>query len=355
MLQGPKGQPSVAAALFGVQCVLPLAAGFTSSANPSATTYSCDARTLPETRVWGSKPENVHCSSATSPLKIELRWGCEESREKTAVGSGVSFKYDPFGRRIYKSSSSATSVYAYDGDNLVEETISSGAAVARYAQTENIDEPLAMLRSGTTSYYQSDGLNSITSLSSTAGALAQTYSFDSFGNQTAASGSITNSFRYTGREFDTESSLYYMRARYFDPATGRFIGEDPIQFGAGPNFYAYVGNNPIGRIDPLGLDRLKNLSDFSAGAGSVLSFGLTDLVNDATGASSVVDKCSLSHKLGTARESRYRPRLAVPQERKQRRRMLAARGLSFRTGYLIEWVVRGRSSTVTTFLLKCTT
>jgi len=60
MLQGPKGQPSVAAALFGVQCVLPLAAGFTSSANPSATTYSCDARTLPETRVWGSKPENVH-------------------------------------------------------------------------------------------------------------------------------------------------------------------------------------------------------------------------------------------------------------------------------------------------------
>ena len=51
----------------------------------------------------------------------------------TLPGSGgtVSFKYDPFRRRIYKSSSSATSVYAYDGDNLVEEANASGAAVAR--------------------------------------------------------------------------------------------------------------------------------------------------------------------------------------------------------------------------------
>jgi hypothetical protein len=66
--------------------------------------------------------------------------------------STVSFKYDPFGRRIYKSSSSGTSVFAYDGSNLIEETNSSGGAVARYSQTENIDEPLAMLLSGATSY-----------------------------------------------------------------------------------------------------------------------------------------------------------------------------------------------------------
>ena len=168
MLQGPKDQPRVAAALFGGQCVLPLAAAPTST-----TTYSCDARTLPKTRVWGSKPENVHCSSATAPLKIELRWGCEECSEKTAVGSGVSFKYDPFGRRIYKSSSSGTSIYAYDGDNLAEETNLSGSVVARYAQTEDLDEPLVMLRSSASSYYQADGLGSITSLSNGAGALAR--------------------------------------------------------------------------------------------------------------------------------------------------------------------------------------
>jgi YD repeat-containing protein len=66
----------------------------------------------------------------------------------TLPGSGgtVAFKYDPFGRRIYKSSSSATSIFAYDGDNLIEETNSSGGVVARYEQTQNIDEPSAMLR-----------------------------------------------------------------------------------------------------------------------------------------------------------------------------------------------------------------
>src|SRR5579883_465479 len=131
-----------------------------------------------------------------------------------ASGGTVSFKYDPFGRRIYKSSSTGTSVFAYDGDNLIEETNASGGVVARYAQQGlNIDEPLAMLRSGTTSYYQVDGLKTVTSLSNTAGALAQTYTFDSFGKQTASSGSLTNPFQYTGREFDTETNLDFLRAR----------------------------------------------------------------------------------------------------------------------------------------------
>jgi len=74
-----------------------------------------------------------------------------------------------------------------------------------------------MLRSGATSYFEADGLGTITSLSNTAGALAQTYAFDSFGKQTGSSGSLVNAFQYTSREFDPESSLYYMRARYFDP------------------------------------------------------------------------------------------------------------------------------------------
>jgi YD repeat-containing protein len=135
-------------------------------------------------------------------------------------GGTVSFAYDPFGRRIKKVSNAGTSIYAYDGDNLIEETNSSGTVVARYSQGLNIDEPLAMLRSSTTSYYEADGLGSITSLSSGAGALAQTYTFDSFGKQTASSGSLTNPFQYTASEFDPETSLYYYRARYYDPSGG---------------------------------------------------------------------------------------------------------------------------------------
>src|SRR5579864_3171081 len=126
---------------------------------------------------------------------------------------GVTFKYDPFGKRIYKSSSSSTSVFAYDGDNLIEETNSSGGVVARYSQTENVDEPLAMLRSGATSYYNTDGLDSITSLTNSSGAAAETYTYDSFGKVTASSGSLTNPFQYTGREMDAETGLYYYRGR----------------------------------------------------------------------------------------------------------------------------------------------
>lgn len=170
----------------------------------------------------------------------------------------MSFKYDPFGRRIYKSSSSGTSIYAYSGPNVIEEVDQSGGVVARYAQDSGIDQVLAELRSGTTSYYHQDGLNSVTSLSNAAGALAQTYTFDSFGNQTASSGSLTNSFRYTGREFDPETSLYYYRARYYDPNSGRFISEDHKRFQADVNFYPYVSNSPTGHLDPFGWSKCKS-------------------------------------------------------------------------------------------------
>src|SRR5438874_4504501 len=92
------------------------------------------------------------------------------------TGGTVAFKYDPFGRRIYKSSLLGTSIYVYDNYNQIEETTGSGTVVARHAhQSLNIDEPLAMLRSGATSFYQADGLGSVTSLSNAAGALAETY------------------------------------------------------------------------------------------------------------------------------------------------------------------------------------
>ncbi|HET7107291.1 MAG TPA: RHS repeat-associated core domain-containing protein [Candidatus Acidoferrum sp.] len=174
----------------------------------------------------------------------------------TLPGSGgtVSFKYDPFGRRIYKSSSAGTSVFAFDGDNLIEETNTAGGVVARYSQGLNIDEPLAMLRSSTTSYYQADGLGSVTSLTNAAGTAAQNYTYDSFGNIIATTGSLVNSFRYTGREWDTETSLYYYRARYYDATLGRFSSEDMERFNAGTNFYIYAFGSPTNWVDPLGLD-----------------------------------------------------------------------------------------------------
>jgi len=71
----------------------------------------------------------------------------------SALNIRVSFKYDPFGRRIEKISPTTTSIFAYDSDTLIETVNSTGGVVARYSQGLNIDEPVAMLRSSTTSYY----------------------------------------------------------------------------------------------------------------------------------------------------------------------------------------------------------
>jgi len=71
---------------------------------------------------------------------------------------------------------------------------------------------------------------------------------------TNSTGSATNWFRYTARQFDSDTGLYYYRARYYDPQSGRFLSEDPLGFSGGDaNFYASVWNNPILFTDPFGL------------------------------------------------------------------------------------------------------
>ena len=196
-------------------------------------------------------------NTLSDPQGRSFTWDFENRLTQVVVpgtnGGTTTFKYDPFGRRIQKSGPLGTTNYLYDLRNIVEEVNGSGATVAEYALDDNIDEPLALVRNSTTNYYEADGLGSVTSLSNGAGALAQTYAIDSFGNQTGSSGSLTNSVRYTGREFDSETSLYYYRARYYDPQPGRFVTEDPLgPKREGPNLYRYVSNNPIMNIDPLG-------------------------------------------------------------------------------------------------------
>jgi RHS repeat-associated protein len=84
--------------------------------------------------------------------------------------------------------------------------------------------------------------------------LVNTYVYDSFGNLAASTGTLTNPFQYTGRDFDPETGLRYYRARYYDAQTGRFLSEDPLGFGGGdPNSYDYALNSPINVVDPFGL------------------------------------------------------------------------------------------------------
>ena len=78
----------------------------------------------------------------------------------------------------------------------------------------------------------------------------QTYPF---GKQ-RYSGNIEFNLRYPGQYFDEETGLHYNGHRYYDPNTGRYITSDPIGLAGGINTYAYVGNDPLGSVDPLGLN-----------------------------------------------------------------------------------------------------
>ena len=223
-------------------------------------------------------------SKTVSSATTNYTWDYENRLASVTLpssGGTVTFKYDPFGRRIQKifiTGTTTTTNYLYDGDHDIEELNASGTIVARYLQGRNVDEPLAESRSSTTSFYEADGLGSITSLTNSSGAIANSYTYDSHGNLTATSGSVVNPFQYTGRDFDSETGLRYYRARYYDATTGRFLTEDPLRFnGDGTNFYSYVGNDPTTSIDPFGLQQHRPGGAYHAPEGKPISCdGLRD-------------------------------------------------------------------------------
>jgi len=104
-------------------------------------------------------------------------------------------------------------------------------------------------------YFVRDNLGSTRSLVDYLGQITATYSYDSFGNVTVQTGYITDTrYLYTCQEYDLTTGFYYYDARWYDPAVGKFISEDPIE--SDVNLYRYVHNVPTIYIDPMGLRKL---------------------------------------------------------------------------------------------------
>jgi RHS repeat-associated protein len=99
-------------------------------------------------------------------------------------------------------------------------------------------------------YYHLDGHGSIIALSDLNGDISERHGYDAYGVGGNNSGSA---FQFAGRRIDFETGLYYNRARYYSPTTGRFLSPDPLGYGGGLNLYAYVGNDPVDFADPSGL------------------------------------------------------------------------------------------------------
>jgi RHS repeat-associated protein len=101
-----------------------------------------------------------------------------------------------------------------------------------------------------------EGLRSTTAVTDDEGDV-DAYTYDVFGAVRSQSGSSSNYWLFTGEQWDVESGLYYLRARYYDPDIGRFLGRDPLTGSTlrpqTQNRYAYVKNNPATLVDPSGM------------------------------------------------------------------------------------------------------
>ncbi len=193
----------------------------------------------------------------------QLYWssfGQLDSVWTSGVGT-VSFGYDGLGRRVRKTVGSGTTRYIHDGDNLFAEVDAGAptAPLAEYTYYGGLDQPHSLrrrMRSDSVFYYAQDFPRNVVGLVNGSKVLVNQYRYKPFGadDQGFPQGTVPNSFKFAGREFDTETGLYYMRARYYDPQLARFISEDPIGLAGGINLYTYVNNNPVNGTDPSGLD-----------------------------------------------------------------------------------------------------
>jgi len=159
----------------------------------------------------------------------------------SADNNGATFVYDGLGRRFGKTMLGANTNFLYDGLNPVQEL--NGTTPTANLLTGAIDERFQRTDANGTSNYLTDALGSSIALTDTSGNTQVQYSYDPYGSM-SISGTSTNSYAYTGREFDGLGIDYY-RARYYNPAIDRFISEDPIGLAAGSNEYAYVGDAPL--------------------------------------------------------------------------------------------------------------
>ena len=181
--------------------------------------------------------------------------------------------YDPLGRRAWcsvrsPSGSMETNYFVYDGPHVVADLDGTGGLVRTYTYGPGIDNLLAMtVHTGATArtyFYLTDHLGSVHALADETGVIVESYCYDAWGRVlgvydtfnvplSTSHSSLGNRFLWQGREYSWSTGLYYFRARWYDPITGRWLSNDPIGISGGLNQYVFCANNPVNSRDPFGL------------------------------------------------------------------------------------------------------
>jgi RHS repeat-associated protein len=185
-------------------------------------------------------------------------WDFENRLKQVTLpnGSGVTYKYDALDRRTERTASigsplplTTTARFIYDGADVIRDLDGNGITTADYLNGPGIDNKFRQTTATAALYFVQDHLGSTRALTDANGNVVASLNYDSFGNGGA---SPLTRYTYTGREFDSDTGLYYYRARFYDPQLGRFLSEDPIGLSGGPNPYEYAYDNPLRYVDPTG-------------------------------------------------------------------------------------------------------
>ena len=188
------------------------------------------------------------------------RWAFtwEQGRQLATASDGtnsISYTYDADGLRTSKTVNGTKHTYYYAGGKLLRETYGDTVLDFFYDANGNAH---ALKYNGTLYYYITNLQGDVMSIVDAQGAVVAEYEYDPYGNVITAADELaeTNPLRYRGYYYDTETGLYYVSSRYYDPEIGRFINADAFastgQGIIGNNMFAYCGNNPVVRADPSG-------------------------------------------------------------------------------------------------------
>jgi len=171
----------------------------------------------------------------------------------------AAYTYDALDRRIGVTEGGMTTRTVYDGSSEVLDFNSSGQQTARYLNgptPAGVDAVLARETSGgTVAWYLADRLGTVRDLVNDSGAVIDHVDYGVFGNVTGETNpSAGDRFKYAGMQYDAATGLDFDRARWYDPAAGRFVTQDPMGFTTGSvDTYEYVSNSPADLIDTSGL------------------------------------------------------------------------------------------------------
>ena len=148
------------------------------------------------------------------------------------------------GYRVSKEINGKTEQYLWDRGNMAAELNADGVVSKRYIRG------LQLICDSSDRYYMHNAHGDV--VESFSGVFRSVHNYTAYGTQGYCENDDMDTFGYCGQQYDWETGNYYMRARYYNPDTGRFISEDPVK--DGNNWYSYCAGNPIMFWDPLGLD-----------------------------------------------------------------------------------------------------